>query len=103
MVVAATLGAAGCMVGPNYQRPPVTIPAAYRDVAPATAAAEGADLADTQWFDVFKDDTLTALVRTAIERNFDIRIAAERVMQARERFRITGSQQYPTVGVSASG
>jgi len=103
MFIAATLGAAGCMAGPNYSRPPVTVPAAYRDVAPATASADGISLADTQWFDVFKDDTLTALVKTAIARNFDIRIAAERVIQARERFRITGSQQYPTVGASVSG
>ena len=102
MLAAATLGAAGCMVGPNYSRPPVTMPATFRDVAPAATAADGVSLADTQWFDVFKDDTLTALVRTAIERNFDIRIAAERVIQARERFHIAESQQYPTVIAAAS-
>ena len=60
-------------------------------------------LADTPWFEVFKDDTLTALVRTALERNFDVRIAAERVIQARERFRITRSQQFPTVDAAAVG
>ena len=52
-------------------------------------------LADTPWFDVFKDDTLSALVRTALERKFDVRIAAERVIQTRERLQIARSSEYP--------
>lgn len=94
---------AGCTVGPVYSRPPIATPPAYRDIASATTADQGAAFADTPWFDVFKDDTLTALVKTAIERNFDMRIAAERIIQARERFNISRAQRFPTVDADVAG
>ncbi len=102
IVVAAVLGVS-CTVGPNYARPPIETPGAYRDVSGAPAATTEASLADLQWFDVFKDDTLTKLVNTALQQNFDLHIAAERVLQAREQFRITRSEQFPTVDGNVSG
>jgi multidrug efflux system outer membrane protein len=59
-------------------------------------------LADVRWFDLFKDETLTRIVNTALQQNFDLRIAAERVAQAREQFRITRADRFPTVSGSAS-
>ena len=97
VAVALSVFAASCALGPNYQRPAVATPPAFRDVAPAAAPAGPESLADVQWFDLFKDDTLTQLVRTALAQNFDLRIAAERVLQARERFRIVGADRLPVV------
>ena len=80
--VALSLSAASCTLGPNYRRPTVAIPSAFRDTGGA-AQAGAASLADVRWFDLFKDDTLGQLVRTALVQNFDLQIAAERVLQAR--------------------
>jgi len=88
---------AACTLGPNYKRPVVAVPDAHR----GAAAASPASLADLQWFELFRDDTLTELVNTALKESFDVRIAAERVLQARAAFGITRSDQFPTVGASA--
>jgi len=76
--VLTIIGAAlvsSCTVGPNYKRPVVQPPSAFR-----SDAAPGAEsLADLKWFNVFRDDTLTGLVTTALKQNFELRIAAERV------------------------
>jgi len=99
LVLTAALGAA-CTLGPDYVRPSIEAPSTYRDVLAASATATPASLADLQWFDLFKDDTLTALVNTALKQNFDVQIAAERVIQAREQFGIVRSNQFPTVEAS---
>ena len=102
VIVALALSAAACTLGPNYHRPPVAMPAAFRDGATADQPPESASLGDVQWFDLFKDEALTGLVRTALARNFDVKIAAERVLQARERFRIVRADEFPVVVGSAA-
>ncbi len=86
-----------CTLGPNYKRPVVQTPADFRG---ASGAAGAASLADLKWFDVFRDDELTRLVDTALKQNFELRIAAERVLQARALYGITRAGQYPAVGGS---
>ena len=101
VVIVAAL-ASGCMMGPDYARPPVEMPAAHRDVAaPAGPAAPGS-LAETPWSEVFRDDVLRELVQTALAHNFDIRMAAERVVQARERLGIARSALFPEVEAGVS-
>jgi multidrug efflux pump len=100
-VAAIAASTAACTVGPNYHRPSVTVPSAFRDVAPVPAE-QNRSLADLPWFELFNDDVLRSLVRAALTENFDLRIAAERVLQARERFRIVRSDQLPTVIGSAA-
>jgi len=97
-VVAATIVAAGCTLGQNYQRPAIQTPSTYRagEGQPSTAS-----LADLQWFELFRDDTLNGLVKTALQENFELRIAAQRVLQARAAYGITRSAQWPTVDASA--
>ncbi|HEV2986204.1 MAG TPA: TolC family protein [Vicinamibacterales bacterium] len=95
--VAVSVATASCALGPNYRRPAVAIPSAYRDTTAAVAQEGPASFADVQWFDLFKDDTLTQIVSTALAQNFDLRIAAERVLQARERVRIVRADQLPVV------
>ena len=90
-----------CTLGPNYRRPVVRMPPAYRGTTAAAAQSGSGSLADVQWFDLFKDDTLAQLVRTALAKNFDLQIAAERVLQARERFHIVHADQFPVVVGSA--
>ena len=100
LVTLPALFVSACTVGPNYTRPPIETPASHRGADPATAA--GAEsLADREWFELFQDPALTELVTSALGQNFDLRIAAERVLQAREAFRIRRSDQFPSVEASA--
>src|SRR5262245_21823907 len=101
-VVTIAAATAACTLGPNYRRPVVAVPSSFRDVAPATAPADPTSLADLRWFELFRDDALAELVRTALTENFDLQIAAERVLQARERFRIVRADQFPVVFGSAA-
>ncbi|HYI93943.1 MAG TPA: efflux transporter outer membrane subunit [Bryobacteraceae bacterium] len=88
----------GCAVGPNYKRPEVAVPQTFRG-APDTSASSS--LADTKWDALFGDETLNQLIRTALERNFDIRMAAERVQQGRAQLGITSANQYPFIDAQA--
>lgn len=101
-VVIITAFMVSCALGPNYHRPAVRVPDSFRDVAATPPGTAPNSLADLKWFEVFKDDTLTNLVNTALQQNFDLRIAAERVVQAREQFRITRADRFPTVSGSAA-
>jgi outer membrane protein, multidrug efflux system len=98
---------AGCTVGPNYKRPVVNVPPAFRSSNDqnATSAEGAASLGDEKWWHVFQDEQLQQLIRTALKQNYDVRIAATRVVQAQEQLVITRSRQFPTVsgGPSVSG
>jgi multidrug efflux system outer membrane protein len=89
----------GCAVGPNYKRPQVAVPATHRGAAVQSAAQ--ASLADTKWDALFADEVLNGMIRTALERNFDVRIAAERVQQARAQLGITRADQFPFIDAQA--
>jgi multidrug efflux system outer membrane protein len=71
---------AGCAVGPNYQRPPVEVPASFRG---ASSVVSSNALAELPWWQVFKDPRLVELLGIAITNNYDVRAAAARVEQAR--------------------
>jgi outer membrane protein, multidrug efflux system len=93
---------AGCTVGPNYKRPAVDAPVAYRGDSPAANAAPSAEsIGDAKWWTVFQDEQLQALIRTALQQNFDARIAATRVLEAQAQFGITRADQFPTVSGGA--
>lgn len=96
VAVLAAVISASCTMGPNYKRPIVETPSAFRGADPA-AVPSAQSLADLKWFELFRDDTLTALIDAALKQNFDLRIAAERVLQARALFGITRSNQFPTI------
>lgn len=89
---------ASCTLVRDYTRPVIETPSAYRA---ATTGATAASLADLPWFEVFGDETLTRLVTTALEQNFELRMAAERVLQARAVLGIARADRLPAVGVSA--
>ena len=95
--------AAGCTVGPDYKRPIVTVPDTYRGAAPLEPTAPDAvSIGDHAWWDLFQDEQLQELIRTALQQNFDMRIAATRILQARAQLGTTRADQFPTVDAGAS-
>jgi len=94
----------GCKVGPNYKRPAVDLPNNYRQVlAPdTTAVSQEQSIADEQWTEVFRDPALRNLIREALASNLDLRIAAQRVLQAQAQVGVARSQQLPSVSGGAS-
>ena len=89
----------GCAVGPNYQRPKLATPAQFRAPEPLPAQ-QAASIADLKWFEIFKDEQLQTLIRTALVQNYDLRDAAARVEAARASLGITRSDQFPQFGAS---
>ena len=92
-----TLGLSGCLIGPNYHRPVTSFPAGFPS-SPATPES----IADKKWFDLFQDATLKQLVQTALDKNFDIQIAAQRVLEARAQYGITRANLFPTLDAQGS-
>jgi len=97
LIVLLAAALAACTVGPDYRRPAVEAPEAWR--APAPAAVEAADVA---WWEQFQDPVLTALVIQTVQNNKDLAIATARVEQAFAQYGITRSAQWPQVDAGAS-
>jgi len=92
----------GCAVGPNYKRPSVNAPDTYRGLTAEEAAkTESASLGDQKWWEVFQDEQLQDLIRTALQENYDVRIAANRILQAQAQVGITRANQLPTIASGA--
>jgi multidrug efflux system outer membrane protein len=96
---------AACNVGPNYKRPATTTPQSYRgalapDIAPPTQAEPS--LGDERWSAVFQDPVLRRLVTEALENNLDLRVAAQRVLEAQAQAGITRAQQFPSINGGAA-
>lgn len=89
---------AGCMVGPNYHRPAVQAPTAFRDLSESPQVqAQAASYADLPWWQVFQDPKLQELIRTALKQNYDLQIATERINEARAQVAVTRSNLFPQV------
>jgi multidrug efflux system outer membrane protein len=91
---------AGCKVGPNYHRPAVQTPTEYRELkdAPQTQVQpQVASYADLPWWQVFQDPTLQELIRTALQQNYDLQLATERINAGRAQVQITRSYLFPQV------
>jgi outer membrane protein, multidrug efflux system len=97
LVALATL-AAGCALGPNYQRPQVPTPPTWREIP----AAEAQSLANTAWWQLFDDPQLQELVRIALVENKDLKIAVERIEEARARYGFTKADFWPKLDASAT-
>jgi multidrug efflux system outer membrane protein len=87
------------MLGPNYKRPAIDTPGVYRDSQPSTASSES--LGNEKWWEVFQDPVLQELIRTALQQNYDVRIAASRVLQAQAQLGIARANQFPIVSAGA--
>jgi len=134
VLFALILFTSGCTVGPNYKRPKVDVPGAYRgapsqelaptqlvpsqeepnrDESPSPQRLQPADkptepqpsepsFGDQKWWEVFQDPQLQELIRTALKQNYDVRIAATRILEAQAQLGITRADQLPTVSAGAS-
>ncbi len=96
-VMASSL-VAGCSVGPNYHRPVVQPPTAYRDLSEnPQVQAQAASYADLPWWQVFQDPQLQELIRIALKQNYDLQLATERINEGRAQLAITRSRLFPQV------
>jgi multidrug efflux system outer membrane protein len=103
LAIALALVAAACTVGPNYKRPPVSMPDEFRSQVQAANIAREVSLADQRWTTVFDDPVLQQLITTALASNFDLQIAASRILQAQAQLGINRADQLPTVNGQATG
>jgi len=101
ILVVAFTALAGCMLGPDYHRPSVPTPAAFRAPTPVSDQDFGS-LADLKWWEIFKDEKLQDLERTALTQNFDLRDVTARVEAARANLGIVRSNEFPTLGAGAN-
>ena len=128
VVLALILFTSGCTVGPNYKRPKVDVPGGFRgapsqEVAvagwsngaensssghmqpadrPAQSQLSEPSFGDQRWWEVFQDPQLQELIRTSLKQNYDVRIAATRILQAQAQLGITRADQLPTVNAGMS-
>lgn len=104
-LLATTVGlVAGCNVGPKYARPNLTAPPAYRG-ADDTAVASDAkqSFGDDEWAAVYREPELQELIRKALANNYDVRIAAKRILEQQAQVKITHSQEFPSITVGGTG
>ena len=103
LLMAAALLNLGCTVGPRYKRPAAAVPGSYRGAVPEQAAQpQIASLGDQKWWEVFQDEQLRTLIRTALQHNYDLRIAASHVLEAQAQLGITRADQFPTLSGGAA-
>jgi len=94
---------AGCMVGPNYQRPEVQVPATWAGSTPPSVQPVQLDQkALVYWWNVFGDPMLSSLVGRGVESNLDLKLAGARIRQARAARKGAQSAIGPTADATAS-
>src|SRR6266436_4868958 len=98
IVLSVVVVEAGCMMGPKYKRPTVGVPTGYRSAMPDQPAA-AASLGNEKWWDVYQDSVLADLIHTALQQNYDVRIAAARVLEAQAQLGIMRANQFPSASV----
>jgi outer membrane protein, multidrug efflux system len=103
-ILVSAFSMTGCMVGPHYQRPATNAPGVFRgstapDVAPNSTTSS---LGDEKWAEVYRDPILQQLIREALANNYDLKIAAQHVLEQQDQVGITRAQQFPTVSGGAT-
>lgn len=97
-LVAALVLVPGCLMGPDFERPAIDSPPAFRGQEPPSDQS----IADQPWWEIYQDPTLADLIRSAIEDNYDLRIAITRIEQARAIAAQSRSGLFPTIGYGAA-
>jgi multidrug efflux system outer membrane protein len=82
---------AGCLVGPDYRQPAANPPASFR----AASTSQQESIADLPWWEIFRDETLKELVKSALANNNDLAAAAARVERARQIAAQARSEYFP--------
>ncbi|HVK56434.1 MAG TPA: efflux transporter outer membrane subunit [Burkholderiales bacterium] len=92
------LALTGCMLGPDYKKPPIDVPDTFR-----FQENDAQDLANTAWWEQFQDPVLNELIGIAIQENKDVKIAAARIDQFLGEFVTIRSPLFPQANVGLSG
>jgi len=101
LAAAGFLSLAACTVGPNYKRPQVSPPDGYYHAPPGPPVTP-ASLGDEKWWELFQDPELQNLIRAGLKNNYDVQIAASRILQAQTQVGIARSSRFPSVGAGPS-
>lgn len=98
-VILLTVFVEGCLLGPDYRRPVVKAQAEFRGAA--VISPDKRSIGEIKWFEIFQDENLQELIRTALVQNYNLRDAVARVDAARANLGITQADQYPNFGIGA--
>lgn len=99
-ILLASLLTSGCMVGPDYQRPDVSLPQAYPEAAPEQTDRTQ-EISDT-WWTLFNDPALNELVEKALRDNAELARAVARIEESEAVLRQAGAALYPELGLGSS-
>ncbi len=98
MTIAVAAALAGCMMGPDYKRPAMELPASY---AAAPASATVVTASHTTWWTTYNDAVLNGIVDEALKNNRDLVVGAARVAESRALLGLAISDQVPAVYAAA--
>jgi multidrug efflux system outer membrane protein len=90
-----------CLMGPKYKRPAVDVSQDYRTPEPQESS-QASSLGNEVWWQMYNDPVLTQLIHTALGQNYDVRIAAVRVLEAQAQVGITRAGQLPSANLGAN-
>ncbi|HEV7413386.1 MAG TPA: efflux transporter outer membrane subunit, partial [Casimicrobiaceae bacterium] len=102
LVLALSLALAGCMVGPDYQRPQTTLPTGYADAPAAEANAAATPAIRADWWTLYDDRTLDELVTTALSDNLDVAVAVARIEEFDADLREANAALFPEIDLGAN-
>jgi len=102
LLVAGSLSAAGCMVGPDYKRPAATVPAAYKENSNWPEAQPSDSTLRGKWWEVFGDEPLDALEEQVAVSNETLKAAQAQFLQARAAVRFSRAGLFPVLTTSPS-
>jgi outer membrane protein, multidrug efflux system len=91
---------AGCAVGPNYKPPSGQAPVKW--ATPLAAGESDAPAAVASWWGSFRDPELNALIGTAVQSNLTLRVAEERVREARAEREVVAGGRWPSADASVA-
>jgi multidrug efflux system outer membrane protein len=103
LLAAAIVALGGCTVGPNYKRPQVPAAPAFRGADNADVNGGDTSIADKSWEQVFRAPELQTLIRTALANNYDLRIAAQHILEQQAQVRIVHAQELPSINAGGTG
>lgn len=89
----------GCLVGPNYRTPVTLLPEGFKEASEETVCSDDEDF--FEWWRIFNDNILNDMLLEAAQNNFDLKIAIEKICQARAQFRLQAAALYPSFNLDA--
>ena len=88
----------GCMVGPDYKSPDVSMPENFIEADPSIETITSLK----SWWETFQNKELNELIETGIANNYNLLIAVEKIEEARAFYRIKRADLFPEVDVTAN-